>query len=80
MDVSTIKPKDLGVIASFRDFVSSEKERMTQKKQALVKHEKDKRLSELIEFSKSFKVGTCYEGPVTRSSRLRHAVEANHPG
>ncbi|KAG8915054.1 hypothetical protein FRC01_003805 [Tulasnella sp. 417] len=50
------KPKDLGVIASFRDFVSSEKERMTQKKQALVKHEKDKRLSELIEFSKSFKL------------------------
>lgn len=49
-------PKDLGVIASFRDFVSSEKERMTQKKQALVKHEKDKRLSELIEFSKSFKL------------------------
>lgn len=54
--VNGSKPKDLGVIASFRDFVSSEKERMTQKKQALVKHEKDKRLSELIEFSKSFKL------------------------
>ena len=45
---------------SFRQFVSSEKERLTQKRQAAVKaaekKEQDTRLASLLEFSHSFKV------------------------
>lgn len=41
---------------AFRNWVSSEKERLTKKKQAIMKNEADKRLAELVKFSQSFKV------------------------
>ena len=43
-------------IPAFRNFVSSEKDRLMRKKQALMKNEMDKRMAELVKFSKSFKV------------------------
>jgi len=36
--------------------VTNEKQRLTQKKQALVKNEMDKRMADLVKFSQSFKV------------------------
>lgn len=47
-------PSDL--IPTFRDFVTNEKQRLTQKRQAIVKNEMDKRMSELIKFGRDFKV------------------------
>lgn len=41
---------------AFRDFVTNERQRLTQKKQALVKSEMDKRKAELLKFSQTFKV------------------------
>lgn len=45
---------------SFRQFVSSERQRLTEKKQALVKaaerQDKDSKLASLLEFSQNFKV------------------------
>ncbi len=49
-------------LPAFRDFVTNEKQRLTQKKQALVKNEMDKRVAELVKFSQSFKVGRSYDG------------------
>ncbi|KAG6813919.1 hypothetical protein H0H92_005768 [Tricholoma furcatifolium] len=46
------KPAD----AAFRDFVTNEKQRLTQKRQAIVKSEMDKRMAELVKFSQSFKL------------------------
>ncbi|KAG8882478.1 hypothetical protein FRB97_008207 [Tulasnella sp. 331] len=43
-------------VASFRDFVTTEKQKLVQKKQAIAKSEKDKRLADLIKFSNSFKL------------------------
>ena len=43
-------------LPAFRDFVTNEKQRLTQKRQALVKSEMDKRMAELVKFSQSFKV------------------------
>ncbi|EPQ54097.1 hypothetical protein GLOTRDRAFT_111543 [Gloeophyllum trabeum ATCC 11539] len=43
-------------LPAFRQFVTTEKERLTQKKQALVKNELDKRRAELLKFSQSFKL------------------------
>jgi hypothetical protein len=43
-------------LPAFRDFVTSEKQRLTLKRQALQKSEKDKRMAELVKFSQSFKV------------------------
>ncbi|KAF9468085.1 hypothetical protein BDZ94DRAFT_1318189 [Collybia nuda] len=43
-------------LPAFRDFVTNEKQRLTQKRQALVKSEMDKRMAELVKFSKSFKL------------------------
>ena len=57
-------PSDL--IPTFRDFVTNEKQRLTQKRQAIVKNEMDKRMSELVKFSQSFKV-PCTSSPTTRS-------------
>jgi hypothetical protein len=37
--------------------VTNERQRLTQKKQALVKSEMDKRKAELLKFSQTFKVG-----------------------
>lgn len=41
---------------AFRDFVSTEKDRLMKKKQAIIRSEMDKRLSDLVSFSKSFKL------------------------
>jgi PAB1-binding protein PBP1 len=43
-------------LPAFRDFVTNERQRLTQKRQALVKSEMDKRMAELVKFSKSFKL------------------------
>ncbi|KAI6165614.1 hypothetical protein EDD17DRAFT_1753799 [Pisolithus thermaeus] len=43
-------------VPAFRDFVTNERQRLTQKKQALVKSEMDKRKAELIKFSQTFKL------------------------
>ncbi|KAI9512104.1 hypothetical protein F5148DRAFT_1273963 [Russula earlei] len=43
-------------LPAFREFVTHEKQRLTQKRQALVKSERDKRMAELLKFSKSFKL------------------------
>ncbi|KII90025.1 hypothetical protein PLICRDRAFT_29180 [Plicaturopsis crispa FD-325 SS-3] len=43
-------------LPAFRDFVTNEKVRLTQKRQALVKSEMDKRMAELVKFSQSFKL------------------------
>lgn len=43
-------------LPAFRDFVTNEKQRLTEKRQALVKSEMDKRMAELVKFSQSFKV------------------------
>ncbi|XP_006459522.1 hypothetical protein AGABI2DRAFT_201859 [Agaricus bisporus var. bisporus H97] len=42
--------------AAFRDFVTTEKQRLTRKRQALVKNDMDKRMAELVKFSQSFKL------------------------
>ncbi|OJT11474.1 hypothetical protein TRAPUB_12026 [Trametes pubescens] len=51
---SATKPAD--AVPAFRNFVSTEKDRLMKKKQALMKSEMDKRLSDLVSFSKSFKL------------------------
>ncbi|KAI5122298.1 hypothetical protein M0805_002375 [Coniferiporia weirii] len=43
-------------LPAFRDFVTNEKQRLTQKKQALVKNEMEKRVAELVKFSQNFKL------------------------
>ena len=48
------KPAD--AVPAFRNFVSTEKDRLMKKKQALMKSEMDKRLTDLVNFSKSFKL------------------------
>jgi chemotaxis protein histidine kinase CheA len=50
------KPIETQVVHTFRKYAITEKERLQQKKQALKKKEKDKRIAELIEFSKTFKL------------------------
>ncbi|KAH7930135.1 hypothetical protein BV22DRAFT_1001233 [Leucogyrophana mollusca] len=51
---STKPPAD--PLPAFRDFVTNERQRLTQKKQALVKSEMDKRKAELLKFSQTFKL------------------------
>lgn len=43
-------------LPAFREFVTHEKQRLTQKRQALVKSERDKRMAELLKFSQTFKL------------------------
>ncbi|KIK61053.1 hypothetical protein GYMLUDRAFT_243735 [Collybiopsis luxurians FD-317 M1] len=43
-------------LPSFRDFVTDEKRRLIEKRQALVKSEMDKRMADLVKFSQSFKL------------------------
>ncbi|KAF8910612.1 hypothetical protein CPB84DRAFT_1930138 [Gymnopilus junonius] len=50
-----IKPP-ADALPAFRDFVKDEKQRLTQKRQALFKNEVDKRMADLIKFSQSFKL------------------------
>jgi hypothetical protein len=47
-------------LPAFREFVTHEKQRLTQKRQALVKSERDKRMAELFKFSQNFKVTSSY--------------------
>ncbi len=46
------------LMGTFKQFVTGERERMVQKKQALFKKEKDGRLQDLLKFSQSFKLNT----------------------
>jgi PAB1-binding protein PBP1 len=43
-------------LPAFREFVTHEKQRLTQKRQALVKSERDKRMADLLKFSQNFKL------------------------
>ena len=54
-ELTNVQPAD-SLVGSFRDFVTNEKQRLTQRKQALAKSEMDKRKADLVKFSKSFKV------------------------
>ncbi|KAG8861265.1 hypothetical protein FRB91_009176 [Serendipita sp. 411] len=45
-----------GLVANFRDFVTNEKQRLAQRKQAMVKTDMDKRKADLLKFSKNFKL------------------------
>jgi hypothetical protein len=53
---ATKKPIETQVVSTFRKFAVTEKERLQQKKQALIRKEKDSRIAELIKFGQSFKV------------------------
>lgn len=44
------------VVPAFRDFVSGEKQRLAQKKQAVFKAERDKWTADFVKFSQTFKV------------------------
>jgi len=50
--------------------VTNEKQRLTQKRQTLVKSEMDKRMAELVKFSQSFKVSACLSITIASSPRL----------
>ncbi|KLO17196.1 hypothetical protein SCHPADRAFT_900824 [Schizopora paradoxa] len=50
------KQSPADALPAFRDFVTNEKQRLTQKKQALVKNEMERRVAELKKFSASFKL------------------------
>ncbi|KIM39886.1 hypothetical protein M413DRAFT_19633 [Hebeloma cylindrosporum] len=52
--VTTNPPAD--AVPAFRQFVTNEKQRLTQKRQALAKSDMDKRMAELVKFSQSFKL------------------------
>lgn len=43
-------------LPALREFVANEKQRLTEKRQALAKSEMDKRMADLVKFSQSFKV------------------------
>nr|GAT60766.1 predicted protein [Mycena chlorophos] len=43
-------------VTAFSDFVTNEKHRLQQKRQALVKNDMDKRVADLVKFSESFKL------------------------
>ncbi|KAF7330548.1 LsmAD domain-containing protein [Mycena venus] len=43
-------------VTAFSDFVTNEKQRLQQKRQALVKSDMDKRMADLVKFSQSFKL------------------------
>jgi len=59
-ELTTVQPAD-GLVGSFRDFVTNEKQRLTQRKQALAKSEMDKRKADLVKFSKTFKVSSPFD-------------------
>jgi PAB1-binding protein PBP1 len=48
------KPAD--ALPALREFVANEKQRLTEKRQALAKSEMDKRMADLVKFSQSFKL------------------------
>ncbi|KAF8340359.1 uncharacterized protein EI90DRAFT_3150765 [Cantharellus anzutake] len=47
---------DNKLVGAFRDFVDSERQRFVQKKQQIVKKEKDNRIADLLKFSQEFKL------------------------
>ncbi|KAI0322616.1 hypothetical protein OF83DRAFT_1093168 [Amylostereum chailletii] len=53
-NASTKPPAD--ALPAFRDFVTNEKQRLTQKRQTLMKNEREKRMADLMKFSQSFKL------------------------
>jgi PAB1-binding protein PBP1 len=53
---SSVNKPPADPLPAFRDFVTNERQRLTQKKQALVKSEMDKRKAELMKFSQTFKL------------------------
>lgn len=59
-ELTAVQPAD-SLVGSFRDFVTNEKQRLTQRKQALAKSEMDKRKSDLVKFSKTFKVSPPFD-------------------
>jgi hypothetical protein len=59
-ELMTVQPAD-SLVGSFRDFVTNEKQRLTQRKQALAKSEMDKRKADLLKFSKTFKVSPPFD-------------------
>ncbi|KAH7106273.1 hypothetical protein BKA62DRAFT_686521 [Auriculariales sp. MPI-PUGE-AT-0066] len=46
-----------GVVGDFRDFMATEKKRLEQKRQSIIKNDRDKRVADLVNFSKTFKLG-----------------------
>ncbi|KAI0226349.1 poly(A)-binding protein binding protein [Massospora cicadina] len=52
------KPIEEELMGTFRQFVSTEKERLQQTKQTLLKKDKDGKVAELVKFSKTFKLNT----------------------
>jgi hypothetical protein len=59
-ELTSVQPAD-SLVGSFRDFVTNEKQRLTQRKQALAKSEMDKRKADLLKFSKTFKVSSLFD-------------------
>ena len=60
-----------------REFVANEKQRLTEKRQALAKSEMDKRMADLVKFSQSFKVLSFFVSvPLTLTSNI---VQLNKP-
>lgn len=55
-----IKQQPADALPAFRDFVTNEKVRLTQKRQTIMKNERDKRMADLLKFSQSFKVRRCH--------------------
>ncbi|KIM56940.1 hypothetical protein SCLCIDRAFT_17102 [Scleroderma citrinum Foug A] len=54
--ISSVNKPPADPLPAFRDFVTHERQRLTQKKQALVKSEMDKRKADLVKFSQTFKL------------------------
>ncbi|KAI0028781.1 LsmAD domain-containing protein, partial [Vararia minispora EC-137] len=51
-----LTPPPADALPAFRDFVKDEKQRLSQKRQAIVKNEREKRMADLLKFSQSFKL------------------------
>jgi hypothetical protein len=66
-------------LPAFRDFVTNEKHRLTQKKQALFKSEMDKLTADLRKFSQTFKVSIAMFPLPLISTVDVHLVEPDHP-
>ncbi|KZV87183.1 hypothetical protein EXIGLDRAFT_208313 [Exidia glandulosa HHB12029] len=55
-DDKAAKPGNDNLVGTFRDFMATEKKRLEQKRQAIVKNEIDKRVADLVKFSQTFKL------------------------
>ena len=56
------------MLNDFQNFVTTEKERLKERKKTLVKQEMNSRMADLVKFSQSFKV--CIFPPVPHASSL----------